>query len=503
MRFDRARSAVLLAAIGVLAIAGCATASLQMAGTGTPDRAEPGMQGEQMAVDKPGTILAVPYSKGVNVIGHDPIEGRDSNVQLVWVDHCAYVSSTAGPFPVIGTIKGDPALGGVAVIDVSDPAKPRTVKRLRDKGSIAALETFSAVTAPDGRKVLAAGAYHGGPNTAGTSGAAQHDPAADAAWLDIYDVSDCANPKLMAEVAWPENSHSIKISPDGRWVYGTAMSPFTGAGGLQVMDISDMAKPRFLGKFGATRADGSTFEFASHEMTFSADGRRIYAGVNSSKSDDLNRGIPIMPPNPKALGPQGGGVFILDNSDFVDRRANPKLRFISALQAAGWHSVVPARIGGVPHLVGGAELGACPGVWPKISNIADETKPAIVGEFRLAMNRPENCPASTPKGDDVRSIVPAPGTATLHYNDVDSASDTRLGLFNFMWAGLRIADLRTPQHPVEVAYFKPGDVCTGHVRYIPKTGQIWVTCLASGFWVIELKPELRRSIGLPDLPARH
>jgi hypothetical protein len=394
-------------------------------------------------------------------------------------------------------MKGDPALGGVAVIDVRKPAQPRTVKRLRDKGSIAALETISAVTAPDGRSVLAAGAYHGGAHTAGTSGSAQHEPGATAAWLDIYDVSDCANPKLMAEVAWPENSHSIKISPDGRMVYGTAMSPFTGAGGLQVMDISDMAKPRFLGKFGATRTDGSTFEFASHEITFSADGRRIYAGVNSSKSDDLNRGIPISPPNPKALGPQGGGVFILDNSDFIDRKANPKLRLISSLQAAGWHSVVPARIGGVPFLVGGAELGACPGVWPKISNIADETKPTIVGEFRLAMNRPENCPAGTPMGNDARSIVPAPGTATLHYNDVDSASDTRLGLFNFMWAGLRIADLRKPENPAEVAYFKPGDVCTGHVRYLPRSSDIWVVCQASGFWVLQLKPEVRRVVGLP------
>lgn len=112
----------------------------------TPDRVEPGLQGEQIASDKPGSVLPVPYSKGVMVIGHDPIEGRDSSVQLVWVDHCAYASSTAGPFPLIGTMTGDPALTGVAVIDVSDPRRPRTVRRLRDKGSIAAVETISAVT---------------------------------------------------------------------------------------------------------------------------------------------------------------------------------------------------------------------------------------------------------------------------------------------------------------------------------------------------------------------
>jgi hypothetical protein len=458
----------------------------------TPDRVEPGLQGEQVASDKPGSILPMPYSKGVNIIGHDPIEGRDSNIQLAWVDHCAYVSSTAGPFPIIGTMKGDPALTGVAVIDVSDPSRPRTVRRLRDKGSIAAVETISAVTAPDGRRVLAAGAYHGGANTAGTSGSSKSDPTAGSAWLNIYDVSDCANPKLMSEVAWPENSHTLTISPDGRSVYGTAMSPFSGAGGLQVMDITDLRRPRFVGKFGATRSDGSSFEFAAHEISFSADGRRIYAGVNASKSDDLNRGIPIMPPNALALGPGGGGVFILDNSDFVDKKPDPGLRLISALPAAGWHSVVPARIGGVAHLVGGSELIACPGTWPKISNIADETRPAIVGEFRLAMNKAENCPAGTPPEGQSRSIVPPPGTAALHYNDVDSRTDTRLGLFNFMWAGLRIADLRNPREAREVAYFKPGDVCTGHVRYVSGSGNIWLLCQASGFWVLRLKPDVAR-----------
>ena len=88
------------------------------------------------------------------------------------------------------------------------------------------------------------------------------------------------------------------------------------------------------------------------------------------------------------------------------------------------------------------------------------------------------------------------GTASLHFNDVDSAADTRLGLFQYMWAGLRIVDLRDPVNPVEVAYFKPGDACGGHVRHVAETGHIWLACGKSGFYVIELKPELRRSLGL-------
>lgn len=463
------------------------------------DRPEPGLQGQTMPGE--AVVLARPYAKGVRRIGHDPIRGRDTNVQLAWAGHCAYVSSTAGPFPLLGTLKGDPALTGVAVIDVRNPRQPKTVKLLRDRGSLAALEVLHAVDAP-GRKVLIAGAYHGGAHAAGTSGSKDHDPAAQGAWLDIYDVSDCANPKLMAEVEWPENAHSARLSPDGRLVYGTNLSPFTGHGGIQVMDISDMAKPRFIGKFGASRADGTTFEFASHEVSFSPDGRRMYAGVNASLGGDLNRGITLMPPSQTSLGPDGGGVYIFDNTDFIAGRPNPKLRLLGTMPGGGWHSVVPARIGGVSYLVGGAELGACPGTWPRITNIADETRPFLAGEFKLAMNRRENCPEPSAAERAGGGIVPPPGTATLHYNAIDSATDTKLGLFNFMWGGLRIADLRNPAAPKEVAYFKPGDVCTGHVRYLPKSGQVWVVCNASGFHVLELQPKVRSFMKMTPQPLR-
>jgi hypothetical protein len=101
-----------------------------------------------------------------------------------------------------------------------------------------------------------------------------------------------------------------------------------------------------------------------------------------------------------------------------------------------------------------------------------------------------------------RGIVGSPGTASTHFNDVDSATNTRLGMFPFMWAGLRIVDLRDPAKPMEVGYFKPGDACMSHVHYVPKAGQIWFACTYSGFYVVNLKPELRASLGLSRLPAK-
>lgn len=465
-----------------IAAAGLLCAGSQAAAKVPADHLEPGLQGQTLPQDSPGSILPRPYSKGVRVVGHDPIRGRDSNIQLAWVDHCAYVSSAGGPIAVdVLPMKADPELTGIAVIDVSDPAHPRTVTLLRDRASNYALEAMHAITAPDGRKILAAGTY----------GTGKHGPdPTKPAWLDIYDVSDCANPKLTAEIELPENVHAITISPNGRRIYGTLTSIFEG--GIHVVDVADMAKPQYLGKLGVTKPDGATVPFAPHEVSISPDERRIYAAANDSKVGDFNQDVPFLPPSRASMGPNGGGVYVLDNSDIVEGRPDPKLRLVGSAPHAGWHAAARANIGGVPHLVAAAELGQCPGTWPKIVNIADERKPVIVGEFKLAMNRVENCPKlSDEETKRLGFIGTPPGTAAMHFNDVDSASDTKLGLFNFSWAGLRIADLRNPAKPVEVGYFKPGDFCTGHVRFFPETGRIWALCGQSGFYVLELSPEIR------------
>jgi hypothetical protein len=451
------------------------------------DHLEPGLQGQTLPGE--AVVLPKPYSKGVRVVGHADIGKRSGNLIMAWADHCAYVAdglklTPAGP--VLQTVVTPTS--GVAVIDVRDPKAPKVVRYLQDKGAINATETMHAVT-PPGRAVLAASTYGG---VAGINGPKE-------GWLDVYDVSDCTHPKLMSEVKWPEPVHTLTVSPNGRRVYGTVIQPFTGDGGIEVMDISDPTKPRFMGKFGVTRPDGSTFAFAPHEVSISPDERRIYAGVIASKGGDLNAGVKLFPPNAAGLGPEAGGIYILDNSDIVDDRTDPKLRLVGTSQHGGWHSAVQASINGKPYLVGAGELEACPGSWPRISTLADEKDPQVIGQFRLQMNLKENCPPRDAVEAGSGGITGRPGTAASHFNDVDSATDTHLGLFPFMYAGLRIVDLRDPANPVEAAYFRPGDPCMSHVRYDPKSGQIWFDCMDSGFWVIDLKPRLRASLGMPSL----
>jgi hypothetical protein len=457
----------------------------------TLDNPERGIQGETL----PGEdrVLDKPYSKGINLIGHSRIDGREGNLAMTWSGHCAYVADglTMGRD---GMLHQEPSIGplsGVAVINVSNPAAPTVARYLKDKGTVNATETLHALTVK-GRPILAISNYGG---VAGMS-------APKEGWLSLYDPTDCIKPRLLSEVQWPEPVHTIRISPDGQFVYGAILNPFTGDGGIAVMDIKDRAKPRFVGKFGATPADGSSYAFATHELVFSTDGKRIYAGVLSSKGGDLNpdfKPAKLGMPAAETVGQNAGGIYILDNSEILARKPDAKLRLISTAHKAGWHSPVRARINGKPYLVNAGELGACPSAWPRITSIADERKPRLVGEFKLAMNLPENCPPRTAIEAATGGMVGRSGAAGSHYQDVDDSENTRLGLFPFVFAGLRIADLRKPEKPVEIAYFKPGDLCGSRVRYVAETGHIWFACGSSGFYVIELKPELRKQFNLPKI----
>ena len=480
---------MITAVVAGLVLAGCSsfsTAPYQV--VTTPDNPEPGMQGETMEGEA-GVILPVPYSEGVNVVGHSPVDNRVGNLAMTWSDDCAYVAS-GFTFTAAGQLQKTPVndTAGVAVIDVSNPLEPQVVRYLQDKGAMYATETLHALNLP-GRAVLATSSYGGVPGINGPK----------EGWLSLYDVSDCANPILKAELKWPEPVHTLTLSPDARYVYGTVLNPFTGEGGIQVMDIGDTSAPRFVGKFEATRADGSSFQFGPHELIFNADGTRIYAGVTTSQGanteHEFKNTTPGVP-SPAAVGRDAGGIFIFDNSDFVEGKTDPKLRLISSAAHAGWHSPTRATINGVPYIINAGELGACPGAWPRLTDISDENNPKVVADFQLEMNIEENCPPLTPMERMSGGLVSRPGFAASHFQDVDNSDDTRLGLFPFSYAGLRIFDIREPLKASEVAYFKPGDPCMSHVNYDDETGHIWFACNTSGFWVIAVKPELHRSLGL-------
>jgi hypothetical protein len=295
--------------------------------------------------------------------------------------------------------------------------------------------------------------------------------------MDIYDVRDCAHPKLMSTLLWPSNTHNLTITADAKRVFSTLP--------LQAADISNLRKPRYLGNLdNQISTPTAPFKNISHEAWVRPDGKRLYIG--------------------------GQVVGIGEYFTIADISNWPKTppRIVSQFIGRG-HSIRPATINGRSYLLHSEESivdptakGCVPArlnplagaSQPWLTDITDERHPVDASQFRLEINEPANCAAQASSGVN----------ASVHYHDLDDAQHTTFAMLSMWNAGLRVVDVRDPKHMSEVAYFNPGqygstlDQAWGHVRYMPSTGHIWLTTQTGGFWVLELEPQVRRALGLPS-----
>ncbi|CAN5571580.1 hypothetical protein BH20ACT2_BH20ACT2_03480 [soil metagenome] len=463
---------VLVGLVGSLLVPSVAgTAEVPAPVCGPLDHPETGIQGDVPLVDQLTGRAYEGYNCGLALVGYQPLSGRGGNANMAWAGDCAYVS-------------GD----GIAVIDVSDPALPRHVTTLRGAGSDATVETLHAVVADD-RAILVAGRY-------GLFGFSGFGPPAP---VDVYDVGDCTDPTLLSSFEVPNNVHNLTLSDDATRMYSTLP--------LQVADLTDPRNPRVLGNLeDDLRAAGVSHLEYAHEALPSPDGTRLYIGGQIAGEEELlTVDIEGWPARPATV---------------LGRVARPG------------HSIRRATIDGRPHLLHSDESvinptakGCLPeeltpvggASQPYLTDISDERAPATTSQVRLAINEPANCLAQIASGVN----------ASVHYHDVDDPDDTTFAMLSMWHAGLRIVDVRDPANPREVAYFNPGrfrgvdllggaavdpflslqtpnglDQAWAHVRYVAETGHVWLATRSGGFWVLELEPQVRRALDLPERPVR-
>jgi hypothetical protein len=63
-------------------------------------------------------------------------------------------------------------------------------------------------------------------------------------------------------------------------------------------------------------------------------------------------------------------------------------------------------------------------------------------------------------------------------------------------AGLRIFDIRQPAKPLEVAYFNHGSLVHAGVGHYDAARGLLYVAGSSGFWVLEIEPQVRTHLGL-------
>jgi hypothetical protein len=463
------------------------------------DHPEAGLQGDVPKAQQESGDAKTGYNCGLSLVGHAVLDGAASddhvtrnptgNANMAWSGDCAYVS-------------GD----GVAVIDVRNPRKPRHVRTLHGAGSDATIETLHAVDVPAtperaARHVLVTGKY-------GIGTPSPNMP------MDVWDVSTCTQPKLLETVIWPENIHNLTISGNGRYVFATQP--------LQVVDIDPLfdGNPATMSVFLGNLSNATAFPLVptepgpdvddglppelrdagsasqtknhSHEAWPTFDGTKLYLGGVTASSEvftivDITKWLQRDAANNPAGAPQvisqrsGRGHSVrtgtVTNGDGTKRR----------LVLHSEEAVFGTAKGCIPEkanpFAGPAE--------PYLMDITNESNPHEVRQFGLEINKAENCPAQLASGVD----------ASSHYHDFDSESDTHFAVVSMWNAGVRLFDVRNPEHPFEVAYFNPADVgaagkvvldkAWGHVRYVPATGQLWFGTASGGFWVVELSKAVR------------
>ena len=421
---------------------------------------EPGLQGRMAKEDVDAGKADDGYRCNMKVVGQ--IGETGGFKVLRYVDkaghECAYYDTTL-LFPT-NTFNLSLELTGVAVLDMSDPANPVRTATL----STPAMQSpHESVNISVKRGILAA--------VAGS-------PAFAPGQVDVYDLSaDCRQPVLKSSLPVGFIGHESGMAPDGNTFYATSI----GTGHTTPVDISDPTVPRQLG----------VYEFNSHGMTVSDDGKRGYMA-------------------------SGDGLIITDLTQIQERKPEPQIPEISRLT---WPTMTipqvahPVTIDGKPYLVevdeysGSGEDGGVTAHGDRVGaariiDISNEKKPRVVSNVRLEVHQPQH---RAKIADDYGAQNPTQGYAA-HYCNVPRRKDPGIMACSMILSGLRVFDIRDPKRPREIAYFvAPPDTVSetggpvideranwamSQPDFVPKRGEIWYSDGTSGFYALKVDPDV-------------
>ena len=463
-------SAALLAAAlaAVVPSATAAPPATPRADCGLGARPEPGIQGRVPAEEVESGRADAGYRCNLVQVGHEGASGGFKVLRFVdRAGHeCAYYDTTL-LFPLnASNMSRDPT--GVAVLDMSDPAKPVRTTTL----------VTPAMQTPHESLVLS--------EKRGLLIAVAGNPATLPGVVDIYDLNeDCRSPQLQSSLPVGFLGHESGLAPDGNTFYATSLFD----GHVTAVDISNPRVPLPVW----------TGEYRSHGMTVSDDGNRAY------------------------LAALEDGLITVDTSEVQARRPNPQVREVSRLT---WPDMsipqvaIPVTIGGRAHVIevdefstsdhGGpfpAENGPFVGA-ARIIDMADERRPRVVSDIRLQVHQPEN---RAQIGGDPGAGSFVQGYAA-HYCSVPRRKEPGILACSFIASGLRVFDIRDAERPREIAYFvappRPTPIVNERSNFAmsapdfaPARDEIWYSDGNSGFYALRLTGEAKKAVPAPCLRA--
>ncbi len=406
--------------------------SVPRAECGPGSMPEPGLQGDVPAEDRNSGRSRQGYQCNMFQVGG--LQERGGGILSVTFEHCSYTSTF---FP--GNLF-DPAAPGVHVLDVSDPARPVRTASLDEPAMLGG--TWESLKVNKERKLLAATAV---PVAMGT------------AYFSVYDISDCAHPRLLNRgpgtdltMPLPFLSHEGGFSPDGNTYWASGVGP----GVLSAIDIRDPANPRIIWQ--------SVQALTNHGFGISPDGDRMYLSIQT-------------------------GINILDISAIQRRDPYPVVpQLATYLWADGLfnqHSV-PVSYGGRPYIFTPDEASSG-GV--KLIDVADPRRARIVRTLKLEIQLSGNA------DDQWRSAMGGSAYSyDSHYCAADRQVDPTALACSWGQAGIRVFDVRDIDDIREIAYYNPPAQTGKTALQLPNSAHAVASTL--GVPVFGLIPLLRDSI---------
>jgi hypothetical protein len=420
---------------------------------------EPGMQGRVAKEDVDAGRVDKGYRCNLTVVGSSGSTGGfrvhrylDRNGH-----ECAFYDTTL-LFPTNAlSLSAEPT--GVAVLDMSNPAKPARTDTLVTPAMQTPHESLNISIE---RGLLAA---------------VMGNPSAYPGLIDVYDISqDCRHPLLLSSLPGSMFGHESGMALDGMTFYPTSI----GTGQTTAVDLKDPRVPKPLW----------TGDYNTHGMSVSDDGNRGYFAA-------------------------GDGLIITDLSEIQARKPNPQVREISRLV---WSNMtipqiaIPVTIKGKPYLVevdefSSTDSGQTTAHGPRVGaariiDVSDERKPFVVSNIRLQVHQPENRAAIA---NDYGTRSPVQGYAG-HYCNVPQRKEPEIFACSMINSGLRVFDIRDPEKPKEIAYFvappstisasgspavdERANFAMSQPAFAPERGEIWYSDGTSGFYALRMDPSV-------------
>jgi hypothetical protein len=318
--------------------------------------------------------------------------------------------------------------------------------------------------------------------------------------IELFDVSDCANPVLASRIELPDGNvaheHATLVTQDGRILLyqgftndprrsteDLTLNPFPDAPlnvDIRVYDITDKENPVEVANWGFSQfglpvyeppdllANGDTYQTNYvHQVSWNEDGTRMY--VSASRA-----GFFVMDNTPLALGqpcdldPGNIANATADNPFGINPNACLKklhpdinVRLDHHPPFSHMHTHTATKVPNRPYVVLNDESGPCPYSWLRFvwvgegkvgegNSVATNGAlfPAVLSSFMIPENSIERCPETVAKFTGAGLSFNAHKPLVLH----------NLLFTTWLAGGLRAVDISDIGAPTETGYFFPGPV---------------------------------------------